>query len=91
MPQCNTPPSSSTLVDIPEWVSNPTKFEAVNEFTTWMKSTLDKVQAALTKLKDDMTRYYNQQQTPAPKFMVGEKVFFDASDISMTRPTKKLT
>jgi hypothetical protein len=36
-----------------------------------------------------MARYYNQQQTPAPKFEVGKKVFLNASDISTTCPTKK--
>jgi hypothetical protein len=35
-----------------------------------------------------MVRYYNQHQTPAPKFAVGEKVFLDAADISTTQPTK---
>jgi hypothetical protein len=53
-----------------------------------MKSTLDEAQAALAKLKDDMARYYNQQRTPAPKFVIGDKVFLEASDISTTRPTK---
>lgn len=56
-----------------------------------MKSTLDKGWAALVKSKDDMARYYNQHQTPALKFAVGEKVFLDASDISTTRPMKKFT
>jgi hypothetical protein len=36
------------------------KLEAVNGFTDWMKSTLDKARAALTKSKKDMARYYNQ-------------------------------
>ena len=45
--------------------------------------------AALVKSKDDMARYYNQQWTPAPTFIAGEKVYLDASDISTMRPTKK--
>ena len=56
-----------------------------------MKSTLDEAHAALGKSKDDMARYYNQQRTPAPTFVAGEKVYLDASDISTTRPTKKFT
>jgi hypothetical protein len=44
---------------------------------------------ALTKLKDDMARYYNQQQTPAPKFMMGKKVFLDALDIGTTKHIKR--
>jgi hypothetical protein len=67
----------------------PSKLEAVNEFADRMKSMLDEARAALAKSKDDMARYYNQRRIPAPKFVVGEKVFLDASDISTTRPTKK--
>jgi hypothetical protein len=54
-----------------------------------MKSTLEEAHAALAKSKDDMVRFYNQQQTPAPKFEVGDKVFLDMTDISMTQHTKK--
>jgi Tfp pilus assembly protein PilE len=32
-----------------------------------MKSTLKEAKAALTKLKNDKTRYYNQKQTKAPE------------------------
>jgi hypothetical protein len=39
----------------------PLKLEVVNKFADQMKSTLDKAQAALAKLKDDMVRYYNQR------------------------------
>jgi hypothetical protein len=67
----------------------PSNVEAINKFTDRMKSSLDEAWAALAKLKEDMARYYNQCQTPAPKFAVGEKVFLDAADISTTQPTKK--
>jgi hypothetical protein len=69
----------------------PSKLEAINKFADNMKLMLDEARAALAKSKDDMARYYNQQQTPAPKFEVGKKVFLNASDISTTRPTKKFT
>jgi hypothetical protein len=52
-----------------------------------MKSTLDEAQAALAKSKDDMARYYNQRRTP--KFVIGDKDFLEALDISTMRPTKK--
>jgi hypothetical protein len=65
------------------------KLEAINEFADRMKSSLDEAWATLAKSKEDMARYYNQRQTPAPNFAAGEKVFLDASDISTTRPTKK--
>ena len=61
----------------------------MNEFTDHMKSTLDEACAALAKSKDDMARYYNQRQTPAPTFVASKKVYLDASDISTTRPMKK--
>jgi len=35
----------------------PSRFEAVNEFTDWMKDTLEKAKLALAKAKDDMERY----------------------------------
>jgi hypothetical protein len=54
-----------------------------------MKSTLNEAKAALTKSKKDMARYYNQHQTPAPTFVIGDRVFLDASDISTTQPMKK--
>ena len=69
----------------------PLKLEAVNEFASHMKSTLDEAHAALAKSKDDMARYYNQRRTPAPTFVAGEKVYLDTSDISTTRPMKKFT
>ena len=69
----------------------PSKVEAVNEFTDWMKSTLEEARSALAKAKDDMARYYNQRRAPAPLFAPGDKVYLDSSDIHMTRPSKKLS
>ena len=46
----------------PSWV------ESVNEFTERMMNTLEEVKVALIKSKDDMARYYNQRQTPAPDY-----------------------
>jgi hypothetical protein len=67
------------------------KLKAINEFIDQMKLMLDEARAALAKSKDDMARYYNQQRTLGPQFVVGNKVFLDASDIHMTRPMKKFT
>jgi hypothetical protein len=69
----------------------PSKVESVNEFTEQMKSTLDEAKAALVKSKDDMTRFYNQGRTPALEYQPGDKVYLDASDISTTRPSQKLS
>ena len=38
------------------------RFEAVNEFTDWMKDTLEEAKLALAKAKDDMAQYYNRCQ-----------------------------
>ena len=47
-------------------------------------------QASLRLAKEDMARYYNKRHKPTPSYDVGDKVWLDASNISTTRPTKKL-
>jgi hypothetical protein len=69
----------------------PSQVESVNEFTNRMRSTLDEAKAALAKSKDDMARYYNQRRTPAPDFQPGDKVYLEATDITTTRPSRKLS
>src|SRR5437016_9116294 len=69
----------------------PSKVEAVNEFADRMKSMLDEAKSALAKAKDDMARYYNQRRTPAPVYAPGDKVYLDAEDIHIARPSKKLS
>jgi hypothetical protein len=69
----------------------PSNVESVNEFTEWMRNTLDEAKAALAKSKDDMSRYYNQRRTPAPEFHPGDKVYLDGTDITTTRPSRKLS
>ena len=63
--------------------------ETVNEFKDEMEKLLEEAKAALAKAKDDMTRYYNQRQTPVPEYHVGDRVFLDASDIKTTQPLPK--
>ena len=70
---------------------HPSRIELVNEFTEQMKNTLEEAKAALVKSKDDMARYYNQRRTPALDYRPGDKVYLDASDISTTRPSRKLS
>jgi hypothetical protein len=67
------------------------RMEAVNEFTDRMKMALEEAKAALNKAKDDMARYYNQRRLPTPTYKPGDKVYLDASDISTTRPSRKLS
>ena len=46
--------------------------ETVNEFRDCMKASLEEAKSALAKAKDDMARYYNQHQTLAPKYHIGD-------------------
>jgi len=69
----------------------PSQLESVNEFTDWMKLALEEAKAALSKAKDDMARYYNQRRLPSPTYKLGDMVYLDASDISTTRPSRKLS
>jgi transposase InsO family protein len=66
------------------------KVEAVNDFVTRMKGALEEARAALTKAKDDMAQYYNRRRTPAPRYNIGDRVFLDASDLRISRPSQKL-
>ena len=55
-----------------------------------MRSTLEEAKSALAKSKDDMARYYDQRRVPAPEYQPGDKVYLNASDVSTTRPSRKL-
>ena len=65
--------------------------ETVNEFTDWMKATLEEARSALTKSKEDMAWYYNQHWSLAPVFKPSDKVYLDRSDICTTQPSQKLS
>ena len=64
--------------------------KSVAEFADRMAEGLAEAKAALGKAKDDYTQYYNRRRTPAPEFQVGDMVWLDSSDISITRPSRKL-
>ena len=67
------------------------QLKTVNEFQDQMDSTLSEARSALAKAKEDMARYYNQRQVPAPEYHIGDKVYLDASNICTMRPLQKLT
>jgi hypothetical protein len=69
----------------------PAQVEAVNEFTNRMNMALEEAKSALNKAKDNMARYYNQRRLLTPTYQPGDKVYLDASDISTTRPSRKLS
>ena len=64
--------------------------ERSSSFAEGMERSWEDTQSALRMAKEDMARYYNANRKPTPSFEVGEKVWLDASNISTTRPTKKL-
>ena len=65
--------------------------ESINEFKEQMTDTLTEAKAALSKSKDEMAKYYDRRRTPAPNYQPGDRVYLDASDIHMTRPSQKLS
>jgi hypothetical protein len=67
------------------------KLESVNEFVDHMAQGLEEVKAALTKVKDEYTMYYNRRWEPAPVFTQGDRVWLDGIDIASNRPSSKLS
>jgi hypothetical protein len=65
--------------------------ESANEFAEHMTLRIEKAKAALTKVKDEYTMYYNHQREPAPVFAPGDRVWLDGSDITTNRPSPKLS
>jgi transposase InsO family protein len=65
--------------------------ESANEFTDRIALGIEKAKAALTKVKDKYTMYYNHQHEPAPVFAPGDRVWLDGSDIATNQPLSKLS
>ena len=65
--------------------------ESVNEFKEWMMDALMEAKVALSKSKDEMAKYYNWRQTPAPDYQPRDRVYLDTSDVHTTRPFQKLS
>jgi hypothetical protein len=65
--------------------------ESVNEFMDHMALEIEEAKAALTKVKEEYTMYYNHQHEPAPVFTPGDKVWLDGSNIATNRPSSKLS
>ena len=66
------------------------KIKKAGEFATQMAASWRETELALWLAKEDMARHYNVSRKPAPDFVKGDKVWLDASNISMTQLTKKL-
>ena len=55
-----------------------------------MDQGLEETKAAISKAQEEYTQYYNRCRIPAPEFKKGDRVYLNASDIKMDRPSKKL-
>jgi hypothetical protein len=56
-----------------------------------MEKGQEEAKAALMKVKDKYTMYYNCQSEPAPIFAPGDKVYLDGSNITTNQPSPKLS
>jgi len=70
---------------------DPSSLEMVNEFTKRMESATEEAKSTIHKAQEDMTRYYNRRRSLAPVFKPEDRVYLDALDIRMTRPSPKLS
>lgn len=64
--------------------------KTVNELKDRMERSLEEAKSTLAKSKSDLALYYDQRQTPALEYSVGDKVYLDASDIRTMQPSQKL-
>jgi len=67
-----------------------TGLDSVEKFVEAMKRTREDVESALKKAAEDMKKYYDRKRGKTPQYVLGEKVWLDASNIQTGRPAKKL-
>jgi hypothetical protein len=67
------------------------KLESANEFMEHMAQGLEEAKAALTKVKDGYTMYYNRRHELALVFTPGDRVWLDRSNIATNRLSSKLS
>ena len=65
--------------------------ESAEEFASRMKKVRDEATAALEKAQKNMKKYYDKHHKPAPEIKIGDKVYLESKDISVDRPSKKLS
>jgi len=66
------------------------KSELAKEFAEWMKIVHKEAQAALSKLRDNMTRYADLHRGEALKYKVGDKVWLSTKNLNVDQPSCKL-
>jgi hypothetical protein len=65
--------------------------ESANEFAEYIALRIEEAKAALTKVKDEYTMYYNRRCEPTPVFAPGDRVWLDGSNIATNQPLSKLS
>jgi hypothetical protein len=65
--------------------------ELANESAEHIALGIDKVKAALTKVKDEHAMFYNHRCEPTLVYAPGDRVWLDRSDIATNRPSSKLS
>jgi len=56
-----------------------------------MKTVHEEAQVALSKSRDDMTRYADFHREEAPEYKIGDKVWLSTKNLNVDRPSCKLT
>jgi len=64
--------------------------ETLKDFTSRMNKAMDEAHLALSQAANDMARFYDAHQREAPLYEVGDRVWLNGKNITMTWPMKKL-
>src|SRR5882672_9878799 len=62
----------------------------LNEFTSRMEAATKEAHSALSWVADDMAHFYDAHRREAPLYAVGDKVWLNGQNITMTHLMKKL-
>jgi hypothetical protein len=78
-----------------EYIWTGGEWERIGEVRKWtdvpLQQGLEEAKAALTKVKDEYTMYYNHRCEPAPVFTPGDRAWLDGCNIATNRPSSKLS
>jgi len=64
--------------------------ETLNDLTSWMEAAMKEAHSALSQAADDMAHFYNIHCREAPLYEVGDKVWLNRQNITITCLMKKM-
>src|SRR5882724_6309873 len=70
--------------------SRESHLETLKDFISRMNKVMDEARSALSQAADDMARFYNAHWREAPLYKVGDRVWLNGQNITMTQQMKKL-